>query len=93
MSDCTLGYTKQFSAVKIEAIETWAAKWNTIKRAIEFRDVTLEDQNYNEGLIVTQEEREEYLSKVHKYQKMVEYTVKNASKECWEEQRQISQMS
>lgn len=93
MSDCQLGYTKQFSAAKIEAIEAWAAKWNATRSEQEYFAVTLEDRNFSEGLIVPQEETEDYLdsrkARARHAEKRVEYTVVNASEECWQEHYSI----
>jgi hypothetical protein len=94
MSTCTLGYTQQFSPAKIEAIKAWVARWNaTEKTPVQYRDVTLEDRNFSEGLIVDQDEVYDYLNKPHTYPyTMIEFEVKNASKECWKEQRAICRM-
>lgn len=95
MSTATLGYTQQFSPAKIEAIKAWAVKWNATElKPVQYRDVTLEDRNFSEGLIVTQEETEEYLDRPRTYpHTLIEYVVENASKECWKEQRAICRMS
>ena len=94
MSTATLGYTQQFSPAKIEAIKAWAAKWNAIEKApVQYRDTTLEDRNYSEGLIVDEDEAYEYRNKPRTYPyTMIEYVVENASKECWKEQRAICRM-
>lgn len=94
MSIATLGYTNQFSQAKIEAIKAWAAKWNAAEKTpVQYRDVTLEDRNFSEGLIVDQDEVYDYLDKSHSYPyTLIEFEVENASKECWQEQRAICRM-
>lgn len=81
-----LGYTVQTTPMVMkEAVDKWASRYNATREEWQFRNVGMEDREYDLGMM-TQDERYEYETqeKVFPYTG-VEFTVTDPSDECRKE--------